>query len=243
MWNPDVPQTIDFYDTWQKMPANRVYDNAFKVEWELFLRHVVEGAPFRWNLLEGAKGVQLAELGAAELAERRWLDVPPLDDREQHAMRDAHTLPAADGRLARYTLRGAADRDAPRRRGRAGIASRSRPRTSSPIRSPTAIRGSTRRSTGMRRSRTARYLWSQGFGVAEAMDTAQRGMGLDWPTSLELIRRSVAEARGIPRRGRVLAARAPITSTPDPRRHDRATSSPRTRAVRGDRSARAAASS
>jgi len=42
-----------------------------------------------------------------------------------------------------------------------------------------------------------RHLWSLGFGVAEAMDTAQRGMGLDWPTSLELIRRSVAEARGI----------------------------------------------
>ena len=43
-----------------------------------------------------------------------------------------------------------------------------------------------------------RHLWSHGFGVAEAMDTAQRGMGLDWPTSLELIKRSVAEARGIP---------------------------------------------
>lgn len=40
-----------------------------------------------------------------------------------------------------------------------------------------------------------RYLWNLGLGVAEAMDTAQRGMGLDWPTSLELIRRSVAEAR------------------------------------------------
>jgi hypothetical protein len=43
-----------------------------------------------------------------------------------------------------------------------------------------------------------RHLWSHGFGVAEAMDTAQRGMGLDWPTSLDLIRRSVNEARGIP---------------------------------------------
>src|SRR5437867_12580631 len=43
-----------------------------------------------------------------------------------------------------------------------------------------------------------RHLWSHGFGVAEAMDTAQRGMGLDWPTSLELIRRTVHEARSIP---------------------------------------------
>ena len=42
-----------------------------------------------------------------------------------------------------------------------------------------------------------RYLWQQGFGVAEAMDTAQRGMGLDGSTSLELIRRTVAESRGI----------------------------------------------
>ena len=43
-----------------------------------------------------------------------------------------------------------------------------------------------------------RYLWSLGLGVAEAMDTAQRGMGLDWPTSLELIRRSLAAAKEVP---------------------------------------------
>ncbi|MBA3508292.1 MAG: DUF993 family protein, partial [Betaproteobacteria bacterium] len=42
-----------------------------------------------------------------------------------------------------------------------------------------------------------RHLWAHGFAVAEAMDTAQRGMGLDWPTSLELIQRSVAESRAI----------------------------------------------
>jgi predicted dehydrogenase len=78
VWNPDVAQTIDFFDTWQKMPGNRVYDNAFKVEWELFLRHVVEGGAFRWNLLEGAKGVQLAELGHRSWRERRFVDVPEL---------------------------------------------------------------------------------------------------------------------------------------------------------------------
>ena len=58
-----MPQSINFYDTWEKLPANRTYDNAFKVEWELFIRHLFDGTPFRWNLLEGAKGVQLAELG------------------------------------------------------------------------------------------------------------------------------------------------------------------------------------
>jgi predicted dehydrogenase len=78
VWNPDVPQSINFYDTWEKLPANRTYDNAFKVEWELFIRHLFDGTPFRWNLLEGAKGVQLAELGLQSWRERRWIDVPAL---------------------------------------------------------------------------------------------------------------------------------------------------------------------
>jgi hypothetical protein len=51
-----------------------------------------------------------------------------------------------------------------------------------------------------------RYLWSLGLGVAEAMDTAQRGMGLDWGTSRELIRRSLEAMRGVP--GAVMASGA-----------------------------------
>lgn len=78
VWNPDVPQPIDFNAGWQKMPDPAPYDNAFKVQWELFLRHVVADEPFRWSLLEGAKGVQLAELGLSSWAQRRWLDVNPL---------------------------------------------------------------------------------------------------------------------------------------------------------------------
>jgi hypothetical protein len=62
VWNPDVPQTIDFFATWQDVSANRVYDTSFKVDWELFLRHVVDGGSFRWHLRGGAKA-QLAELG------------------------------------------------------------------------------------------------------------------------------------------------------------------------------------
>ena len=61
------------------MPEQRAYDNAFKMQWELFLQHVVLDEPFRLDLLEGAKGVQLAELGLQSWAERRWLDVPPLN--------------------------------------------------------------------------------------------------------------------------------------------------------------------
>ena len=78
VWNPDVDNTIDFYNTWSKVPSQQHYDNAFKIQWELFLRHVVMGDPFRWSLLEAAKGVQLAELGLQSSAERRWVDVPKL---------------------------------------------------------------------------------------------------------------------------------------------------------------------
>jgi predicted dehydrogenase len=79
VWNPDVPQTIDFFATWQKMPNNVPYDNAFKVEWELFIRHLFDDTPFAWDLFAGAKGVQLAELGLESWAARRTLDVPPLE--------------------------------------------------------------------------------------------------------------------------------------------------------------------
>jgi predicted dehydrogenase len=79
VWNPDVPQTIDFFGTWAEVPDNRAYDNAFKAEWELFIRHLYDGQPFQWDLREGAKGVQLAELGLKSWAERRWMDVPELE--------------------------------------------------------------------------------------------------------------------------------------------------------------------
>jgi hypothetical protein len=60
------------------MPETQVYENAFKVEWELFLRHVVKDDPFRWTLLEGAKGIQLAEKGMESWHKRTWVDVPDL---------------------------------------------------------------------------------------------------------------------------------------------------------------------
>jgi predicted dehydrogenase len=78
VWNPDMDQPLDFYTTWQKVPSQTSYDNAFKVQWELFLRHVVQNEPFRWNLLEGAKGVQLAEKGIESWRKRAWVKVPEL---------------------------------------------------------------------------------------------------------------------------------------------------------------------
>lgn len=78
VWNPDIDSPIKYRDGWMRVPDQGVYDNAFKVEWELFLKHVVTGSPFQWNLFEGAKGVQLAELALKSWAERRWVDVTPL---------------------------------------------------------------------------------------------------------------------------------------------------------------------
>ena len=108
---------------------------------------------------------------------------------------------------------------------------------SSPIRSPTTIPGSTRAIDWDATIAFRRHLWSLGLGVAEAMDTAQRGMGLDWPTSLELIRRSLDAAKDLP--GALIACGAgtdhlePSAERDDRRRH------PRLRgAMRGDREAR-----
>jgi predicted dehydrogenase len=79
VWNPDVPNAIDFHEGWQKVPEQAAFDNAFKRQWELFLLHVVKGAPFPWTLLAGAKGVQLAERGMDSWRKRAWVPVEPLE--------------------------------------------------------------------------------------------------------------------------------------------------------------------
>ena len=78
VWNPDIPQTINFYEGWSKVPEQEVFDNAFKAQWELFLRHVVLDEPFPWNMLEGAKGVQLAEKGLESWKKRAWVELGDL---------------------------------------------------------------------------------------------------------------------------------------------------------------------
>ena len=80
VWNPDIEQPIGFFDHWLPVPEQEVYDNAFKVQWELFLKHVVADAPFPWNLLEGAKGVQLAEKGLESWEKKAWLDIKPVHE-------------------------------------------------------------------------------------------------------------------------------------------------------------------
>jgi predicted dehydrogenase len=78
IWNPDVESSLDYFHGWQKVPEQQTFDNAFKRQWELFLRHVVKDEPFKWSLLEGAKGVQLAEKGLESWRNRAWEDVPSL---------------------------------------------------------------------------------------------------------------------------------------------------------------------
>jgi predicted dehydrogenase len=77
-WNPDVENPFNFFDQWMPVPAQQEYDNAFKVQWELFLRHIVKDEPFTWDLLEGAKGVQLAEKGLESWKAKQWITLPEL---------------------------------------------------------------------------------------------------------------------------------------------------------------------
>ena len=78
VWNPDQKQTLDLYSSWQPVPDFQVFDNGFKVQWEMFIRHVVENEPYKYTLREGAKGLQLVEAATQSWKERRWIDIPTL---------------------------------------------------------------------------------------------------------------------------------------------------------------------
>ncbi|MBY6151645.1 Gfo/Idh/MocA family oxidoreductase [Vannielia litorea] len=78
VWNPDVPNPLDFYKNWDEVPTTQIFTNGFRAQWEMFLRHIAEDAPWEFDLMAGARGVQLAQLGLQSWAERRWLDVPDL---------------------------------------------------------------------------------------------------------------------------------------------------------------------
>jgi predicted dehydrogenase len=78
VWNPDIDSAINHFDNWTEIEPGVAYDNAFKTQWELFLKHVVYDEPFRWTLLEGAKGVQLAEKAFESWKHRTWVDIPAL---------------------------------------------------------------------------------------------------------------------------------------------------------------------
>jgi predicted dehydrogenase len=78
VWNPDASDMNAYRDGWQTVPTTVTYENAFKVQWEMFLRHVLEDAPFPHDFRQAARGVQLVEAGLRSCAERRWVEVPAL---------------------------------------------------------------------------------------------------------------------------------------------------------------------
>jgi predicted dehydrogenase len=79
IWNPDVESSLDYRSVWAKVSSGAPEKNAFKAQWEHFLRHVACDDPFPWDFLEGAKGIQLAELALESARTRCWVDVPTLE--------------------------------------------------------------------------------------------------------------------------------------------------------------------
>ena len=78
VWNPDIDSPLNHFAAWSEVPAQQAFDNAFKIQWEMFLKHIVRGDEFPWTLLEGAKGVQLSEKGMESWRKRAWVNVEPL---------------------------------------------------------------------------------------------------------------------------------------------------------------------
>jgi predicted dehydrogenase len=78
VWNPDLPTEHEFRADWQEVPANTEFDNGFKAQWEAFLSHVVADTPFPWDLMAGARGVQLAEVAMESARAGSKLPIPDL---------------------------------------------------------------------------------------------------------------------------------------------------------------------
>lgn len=75
VWNPDAPNPIDFRDGWLEVPQVTETDNAFKLQWEAFLRHAAEGDPFAWDFRAGVRGLELVDAAMLSWRERRWVDL------------------------------------------------------------------------------------------------------------------------------------------------------------------------
>ena len=78
VWNPDVESPLNYFENWIKISEAEASENAFKAQWKLYLRHVLMDEPFPWDLLEGAKGGQLAEKGFESWQKRSWVEIPEL---------------------------------------------------------------------------------------------------------------------------------------------------------------------
>ena len=205
VWNPDLAETHDYAADWMEVPDNDAFENGFKTQWEQFIRHVVEDAPHEFDFLAGARGVRLAEAGLQS-------------SRTGAACRPARARPLSRHRcaeLAEWRRRDDVRRRCRRRR--RGLTAGSSPRAPA-LRRPTApLRSRVAYAAAHVVPRVAgenvpgapadidwdatlafrHHVWSWGLGVADAMDTAQRNMGLDATATRELIARCAAEARTV----------------------------------------------
>jgi hypothetical protein len=178
VWNPDLPDPLDYQAQWTDVPDNMSFDNGFKAEWELFLKCA---------LLRQSRSPGIWSRGPGAYSWRSWRWSP---------------RPRAGGSTCRrwrsevsasILLPG---RDEPLVIARRGGLLRTRRLL------PAGVRGGARRCVDggtvdwEATLRFREHLWAHGFGVAEAMDTAQRGMGLSWELARELIARSSSVARG-----------------------------------------------
>ncbi len=78
IWNPDARVNADYFADWQLMPDTQAFTNAFRIEWEMFIRHLFGEGEWRHGLLEGAKGLQLVEAAHRSNRERKWIDLEKL---------------------------------------------------------------------------------------------------------------------------------------------------------------------
>lgn len=78
VWNPDEPNPFRFRELWEPVPDSEDYGNAFRVQWEKFLRYVACDEPFPHSFRDGARGVQLAERAMESWQEHRWVEVPEI---------------------------------------------------------------------------------------------------------------------------------------------------------------------
>ena len=196
VWNPDVPQTMKFLDQWEEVPDNITYENGFKIQWEDFIRHVVRGyavevRPGRRREGRAACRTRPEELGRAALARRAGAQYL-----RRFAWRRFHCRP----RIAASRPTPPASRSCCRRRARrrSSTASLMRPRMSSPIRSPTTIRGSMRRSTGTRPSRSANTSGTSASASPRRWTPRSAAWASTGTARKELIRRALEAARRRP---------------------------------------------
>ena len=182
VWNPDVRQPLNFFEHWQMVPEYANFDNGFKLQWEAFIRHLCEDAPYKWTLLEGAKGVQLVECrcglferaplgrcaGAQGVTERNKEHIMNAPEKISHSIK----LPTNKGQLENFVL--SAPRDFPAKPARAftRIAYSAAHVVANPLAANDPWLDCSIDWDATMRYR--RHLWSLEIGMAEAMDTAQR---------------------------------------------------------------------